>query len=128
VDFGEYLASIDWFGAVAVGAGMVVIGLVVLRFLMASTSEVGHMLPGAGRAASQAVLDARGLPIDSWVCRTCKSVNTPNAKLCYRGCGPREALAEPPPPRPDVQMAGIDVLAADIDGVLADREARADRA
>ena len=128
MDFGEYLASIDWFGAVAVAAALVVIGLVVLRFLMASTAEVGHMLPGAGRAATQVVLDARGLPINTWVCIACKSVNTPNATLCYRGCGPRATFAEPAPPRPDVQLAGIDALAADIDGVLADREARADRA
>ncbi len=97
MDVGEYLLSIDWLGAVGLATVLVLIGLVVLRFLMASTSEVGHMLPGAGRAATQAVLDARGLPVDTWVCTTCKSVNTPNATHCYRGCGPREVVDDAPP-------------------------------
>lgn len=107
MDFGEYLASIDWVGAVLVAAALVLVGLVALQFLLASTAEVGHMLPGAGRAASQAVLDARAdLPVDSWVCIVCRSVNTPNAKLCYRGCGNREDLAQPPPASADVLAAG----------------------
>ena len=89
----RYLASIDWVGAVVVAAVLVVVGLILLRFLMATTSEVGHMIPGAGEAAGRAILDARGdLPVDSWVC-----MNSPHATQCYRGCGLREDLAEPLP-------------------------------
>jgi hypothetical protein len=98
MDFGEYILSIDWLTAVAVAAVLVVVGLVLLRFLLATTSEVGHMLPGAGDAAGRAILDARGeLPVDSWVCTQCRSVNTPQASHCYRGCGTRDAMAEPLP-------------------------------
>jgi len=94
----RYLASIDWVGAVVLAAVLVVIGLVVLRFLLATTSEVGHMLPGAGEVAGRAILDARGdMPVNSWVCVNCRSVNTPHAAHCYRGCGLREDLAEPLP-------------------------------
>ena len=93
----QYLASINWLGAVIVAAALVVIGLVLLRFLMASTSEVGNMLPGAGEAAGRALLDFRDMPVDSWVCVNCRSVNTPHATHCYRGCGLREVLAEPLP-------------------------------
>jgi hypothetical protein len=101
VTFAEYLASIDWVGAVLVGAVLVVVGLVVLQFLMASTSEVGHMIPGAGQAAGRAVLDARGeLPVDSWVCSACRSVNTPNSNHCYLGCGLREELGRDLPADP----------------------------
>lgn len=107
MNLGEYLASIDWVGAVLVAAVMVVIGLVLLRFLLATTSEVGQMLPGATRATGNALLDARGdLPVDSWVCVKCRSVNTPNAKLCYRGCGTRTELAQPLPANPDALAAG----------------------
>lgn len=94
----DYILGIDWLGGVAVAAVLVVVGLVLLRFLMATTSEVGHMLPGAGNAAGKALLDARGeLPADSWVCAKCRSVNTPHASQCYRGCGSRDELAEPLP-------------------------------
>ena len=48
----RYLASIDWVGAVVLAAVLVVFGLVLLRFLLATTSEVGHMIPGAGEAAA----------------------------------------------------------------------------
>jgi hypothetical protein len=107
VPFAEYLASIDWVGAVLVGTVLVVVGLVVLQFMLASTAEVGHMIPGAGRAAGRAVLDARGeLPVDSWVCETCRSVNTPNAKRCYLGCGLREELGRPLPADPLVRADG----------------------
>lgn len=89
----EYLASIDWAGAVLVAIGAIVVGLVILRVLIATTSEVGTMLPGAGEAAGKALLDARtDMPVDSWVCSACRSVNTPTARFCYRGCGSREAL------------------------------------
>ena len=74
VDFAEYILGIDWAVAVVVAGVLVAIGLVLLRFLMASTSEVGHMIPGAGKAAGHALLDARDLPANSWVC-TC--VRTP---------------------------------------------------
>ena len=93
----DYVLGIDWLGAVAVAAALVLIGLVLLRFLMATTSEVGHMLPGAGEAAGRALLDARELPANSWVCVRCRSVNTPQATHCYRGCGSRDDLAEPLP-------------------------------
>jgi hypothetical protein len=96
----RYLASIDWLGAVVLAAVLVVGGLVLLRFLMATSSEVGHMLPGASEAAGRVILDARGdLPVDSWVCANCRSVNTPHATHCYRGCGLKEDLAEPFPIR-----------------------------
>jgi ribosomal protein L40E len=93
----DYILGIDWLGGVAVGAILVLIGLVLLRFMMAATSEVGHMLPGAGEAAGRALLDARDMPVDSWVCVRCRSVNTPHASHCYRGCGSRDVLAEPLP-------------------------------
>ena len=93
----DYILGIDWVTAVAVGAVLVAVGLVLLRFLMATTSEVGHMLPGAGEAAGRALLDARDLPENSWVCIRCRSVNTPHATQCYRGCGSRDDLAEPLP-------------------------------
>ncbi|HEX2470265.1 MAG TPA: hypothetical protein VHK05_06720 [Candidatus Limnocylindrales bacterium] len=93
----DYILGIDWLAAVAVAAVLVLVGLVLLRFLLATSSEVGHMLPGAGHAAGQALLDARDLPVDTWVCVKCRSVNTPQASHCYRGCGSRDELAEPLP-------------------------------
>jgi hypothetical protein len=95
----EYLTGIDWFAAIAIAAGLVALAMVLLRFLMATTSEVGHMLPGAGTAAGRAILDARDLPIDSWVCPVCRSVNLPQAIYCYRGCGDRDDLADRLPAR-----------------------------
>lgn len=97
MDFADYILGIDWVKAVAVGAILVLVGLVLLRFMLATTSEVGHMIPGAGEAAGRALLDARDLPENSWVCIRCRSVNTPQATHCYRGCGSREDLAEPLP-------------------------------
>jgi hypothetical protein len=97
MDFGEYLLSLNLPVAIAVGGVLVLVGLVLLRFLMATTSEMSRMVPGAGEAAGRAILDARGLPPDTWVCINCRSVNTPHATHCYRGCGEREVLAEPLP-------------------------------
>jgi hypothetical protein len=97
VSAGEYLQSLNIPLAIGVAAVLVVVGLVLLRFLMATTSEVGRMVPGAGEAAGRAILDARGLPPESWICTNCRSVNTPQASHCYRGCGDRAALAEPLP-------------------------------
>ena len=91
---GEYLLSLNIPLAIGVAAVLVVVGLVLLRFLMATTSEVGRMVPGAGEAAGRALLDARGLPPESWICTNCRSVNTPQATHCYRGCGDRDDLAE----------------------------------
>lgn len=96
VDAGEYLASIDWGAAVLVAAALVVIAMLVLRFLLATGDEVRTALPGMTNAAGKAILDARtDMPIDSWVCLTCRSVNTPTATVCYRGCGPRDTLGLP---------------------------------
>ncbi len=96
--FVEYLASIDWIGAVVVAIVVIAIGLVVLRFGLAATSEVGTMLPGARDAASRRILDARtDMPIGDWVCSVCRSVNTETATRCYRGCGSREEVARPTP-------------------------------
>jgi hypothetical protein len=97
VDVGEYLLSLNLPFAMAAGGVVIVVGLVLLRFLMATTSEVGRMVPGAGEAAGRAILDARDVPENSWVCTNCRSVNTPQSKNCYRGCGKREQLAEPLP-------------------------------
>ena len=97
MDVGQYLLSLNLPFATLVGGVLIVVGLVLLRFLMATTSEVGRMVPGAGGAAGRAILDARDIPPDSWVCTVCRSVNTPHASHCYRGCGPREQLAEPLP-------------------------------
>jgi hypothetical protein len=100
---GDYLASIDWLGGVLLGALLIGTGLVVLRFLMASSAELGAMLPGWTRAAGRRILDERtAMPVDSWVCSACRSVNTPTASLCYRGCGRREDLARPLPDDPSV--------------------------
>ena len=94
--FEAYLASIDWVGAIIVAAVVIAVGVVVLRFLMATTAEVGAMLPGASDAAGRRLLDARtDMPVDSWVCSACRSVNTATATRCYRGCGAREDLARP---------------------------------
>jgi hypothetical protein len=98
----EYLASIDWVWAVIVSAVLVVVGLVVLRFLLETTAEVGSMVPTVRDAAGRAILDARsGMPVDSWVCANCRSVNTPTATFCYRGCGTRDDLGESLPDPPD---------------------------
>ncbi len=108
MDVETYLASIDWVGAVLVGAGLVAIGLVLLRFMMATTSELGGALPRATDAAGRRILDARpSMPVGSWLCTTCRSVNVPTATHCYRGCGPRDevgrTLESDPlqPPDPD---------------------------
>jgi hypothetical protein len=94
--FVEYLASIDWIGAVIVAVVVIAIGLVVLRFGLAVSSEVGAMLPGARDAASRRILDARtDMPIGDWVCSVCRSVNTETATRCYRGCGARDEIARP---------------------------------
>lgn len=88
--FGEYLASIDWVAAIVAGVLLTAIGTVLYRFVAASTTEIGSMLPGAGRVTAEAILDARtGLPVDSWVCPACRSINTPSASRCYHGCGQR---------------------------------------
>jgi hypothetical protein len=93
MSFAEYLASIDWIGALILGVLMVAVGLAILRFLVAATAEVGAILPGATDAAGRAILDARtDMPVDSWVCASCRSVNIPTATVCYRGCGPRAEL------------------------------------
>ena len=106
VDFAEYILGIDWAVAVVVAGVLVAVGLVLLRFLMASTSEVGHMIPGAGKAAGRALLDARDLPENSWVCTRCRSVNMPQASHCYRGCGSREEFAEPLPTERSILAEG----------------------
>jgi len=104
---GDYLASIDWLGGLLLGAVLIGVGLVVGRFLMASSSEIGRMLPGVTDAAGRKVLDARtDMPVDSWICTACRSVNIPTASLCYRGCGRREDLARP---LPDAPSATADV-------------------
>ncbi len=106
LDFEAYLRSIDWVAAIAVAAGMVVVGLVALRVLTAATVEVGTMLPGALDAAGHAILDVRaGLPADSWVCTACRSVNRPTARRCYRGCGVRDAIGRLLPEAPDLVAA-----------------------
>ncbi len=97
MDFGTYITSIDWPIAIALAAILVGGGLILLRFLLATTSEVGQMMPGARGAAGRALRDGRGQAPQSWVCTTCRSVNTPHASHCYRGCGEREVLAEPLP-------------------------------
>jgi hypothetical protein len=94
MDVGGYLVSIDWLGAVVVAAVVVGIAMILLRFLMATSSEMGDMIPGAGRAAGKAILDSREMPVDSWVCAVCRSINTPHATHCYRGCGERGELAQ----------------------------------
>lgn len=104
--FAEYLGSIDWLGALALGAVLVVVGLVLLRFLLASTAEVSRMLPGAGGAAGQVLEAGRDLPDDSWVCSTCRSVNTRNARTCYRGCGKRDDQARELPESRDLIAGG----------------------
>ena len=57
MDVGEYLLSLNLPVAVLVGGAVVVVGLVLLRFLLATTSEVSRMVPGAGEAAGRALLD-----------------------------------------------------------------------
>lgn len=103
----DYLSSIDWVGAAVVGTICVVVGLVLLRFMMASSSEIGSMIPGASQSAARAVLDARDLPVDSWVCAVCRSVNRPTAGHCYRGCGERDEVARPMPIDPDLLGTGV---------------------
>jgi hypothetical protein len=46
VDVGDYLLSLNLPFAMLVGGVLIVVGLVLLRFLMATTSEVGRMVPG----------------------------------------------------------------------------------
>jgi len=97
----EYLASIDWVLAVAVSAVLVVVGFVLLQFLLATSAEVGSMVPTVRDAAGRAILDARsGMPEDSWMCTVCRSVNAPTATYCYRGCGSRELLGQALPDAP----------------------------
>ena len=91
----DYLASIDWVGAAVVGTICVVLGAILLRVMVASSSEIGSMIPGASESAARAVLDAREMPADSWVCVSCRSINRPTANTCYRGCGRRDDLARP---------------------------------
>jgi hypothetical protein len=102
----DYLGSIDWLGALGLGAILVVVGLVLLRFLLASTAEVSRMLPGARSAADQVLEAGRDLPGDSWVCSTCRSVNTRNARTCYRGCGERDAQTRDLPESRDLIADG----------------------
>jgi hypothetical protein len=109
----DYLASIDWVGAVIVGTLLIAAGAIALRFLVASTSEVGSMLPGATDAASRRILDVRsGVPVDSWICDTCRSVNIPTATRCYRGCGAKEEVGRPLAPDPFVAPIDDDIAAS----------------
>lgn len=105
----EYLASIDWVGAFVAGVVIIIVGAVLLRFLMASTSEVGSMLPRATDAAGRKVLDARtDVPVDSWVCEVCRSVNLPTATRCYRGCGARDVVGRVMPDDPWMALRDLD--------------------
>jgi hypothetical protein len=88
---------------------VITIGAVAMRFLMATTSEVGSMLPGATDAAGRRILETRAdVPTDSWVCEVCRSVNTPAASLCYRGCGSRVEVGRPLPADPRLTGSGGD--------------------
>ncbi len=101
MNFLDYLASIDWGAALVVGVASIAVGLVLLRFMTASTSEIGSMIPGATESAAR-MLDVRELPVESWVCAACRSVNRPTATHCYRGCGTRDELARDLPIDPEL--------------------------
>jgi hypothetical protein len=89
----EYFARIDWVRAIVVGLVVGLIGLGINRFLQASADEIFGAIPFLNSSAANAVLRRRrGVPTDPWVCTVCKSVNIPTATVCYRGCGPRDAV------------------------------------
>jgi hypothetical protein len=106
MSFADYLASINWGAALVVAAASVAVALVLLRVMTASTSEIGSMIPGATESAAR-LLDARELPVDSWVCAACRSVNRPTATYCYRGCGTRDELARDLPVDPEAFGSGV---------------------
>ena len=85
----QYLLSLNLPFAMLVGGVLVVVGLVLLRFLMATTSEVGRMVPGAGDAAGRAILDARDMPPDSWVCTAAVGEHAARHALLSRLRAPR---------------------------------------
>lgn len=89
----DYVGSIDWPGAVLAAILFVFLAAALYRFVSASAIELGQLLPGSAPPTSVVVDATTGLPIDSWVCGICRSVNTPGADRCYRGCGRRQAVA-----------------------------------
>lgn len=92
-DFGAYLASIDFRLAVLAAVVLVAIAAGLRMFILAATEEGLAALPLVGSwLARSALARRRELATRSWFCTTCRSLNPPSATLCYRGCGPREAL------------------------------------
>jgi hypothetical protein len=97
VSFLEYIAGIDFGGAILVAVAIVAIAIVVSQFLLVSADDLlRNLLPGAGRLIGQSAIEvAHEQPDEAWFCRTCKSLNLAGTQSCYRGCGPRPAPADP---------------------------------
>ena len=77
--------------------------LVLRQGLQATLDETMDMTRGVVAWATGRAVSAKTGDAPPWFCSTCHSQNTPTAKRCYRGCGPREehedqivAAAEPP--------------------------------
>jgi hypothetical protein len=96
--------GLDWAGAVAVLlAGLAVAAVAIAAGLaVAYYLRHGPLATGAGGSLAAAGLRrwhrARGTADRTrWLCARCRSWNVPSADACYRGCGPRDAVALPLP-------------------------------
>jgi hypothetical protein len=106
-DFGQYLAGLDWTGAVAAAALAVLLGgLFLVAALAAGERAIGD-LPGmpprlAGAIGRLRRLGRRGdEPATQWLCGTCHSWNPPGSEACASGCGPRASREQHVPVIPD---------------------------
>lgn len=97
MSFLDYISGINFGGAILLAIAIVAIALAVNQLLLVSAEDLlRNLLPGAGRWLGWSALDiAHDQPDEAWFCRTCKSLNLAGSQMCYRGCGPRPAPAEP---------------------------------
>jgi hypothetical protein len=85
-DLAAYLDGIDFVGAVAAAVIAIVVVAVALRLVVVVGPVLGDLTNDA-----RAILHRNRPPAPPWLCATCRSLNEPFARFCYRGCGARTA-------------------------------------
>ena len=79
--------------------------LVLRQGLQATLDETMDMTRGVVAWATGRAVSAKTGDAPPWFCSTCHSQNTPTAKRCYRGCGPRADLEDKVVPRAEAPAA-----------------------
>jgi hypothetical protein len=88
-DYGRYLGGLDLIVAVLLSIFGVLVALGVYRFVQAALDDVLAALPHLGERIGDANRNRHRAFGPEWVCVECRSINSPNAVWCYRGCGSR---------------------------------------